>query len=408
MDSIYHNVRPRSKAEVEANKVKAARSAQLSRRASSAGSSGTMESKTETVAAPAEQQTKVTKRTNVKKSSAPAKKQQPKDIKKKSPTDFVNHTVKSILAFFTMLFTQIMDFLFKPAPVPGNYKNPNETQSWLADAWYWSILQPVVEGIENVPLDRHVLFVANHAMGSQDLPSAWSVTRRVSPTPLRTVADKFWWSIPAFHHIIEYHGGFPGTRDQCRAVLKQGNLMIYPEGVDGVAKSVKLPKYQLALKNRSGFASVAAAEKVAMIPVSIVGGEDYWDGWFDLPTGWILRILDGDDKRADFTFPVPKPWKIWPRKLYIKYGKPIETSQFNGEPTKEEVWELREQVRIQMEKQIAELRKKQARNEGTPFFNPSKLDLEVAKVRRQLAKQMEAAKHQQAKAEQTNKAIGGM
>jgi 1-acyl-sn-glycerol-3-phosphate acyltransferase len=158
-----------------------------------------------------------------------------------------------------------------------------------------------VEGRENVPAEGLFILAPTHR-SILDTPIASAVTRR----RMRFMgADKYWKS-NAFGRLLTALGGFPvsrGTADRealkrCIAVLEGGEpLVLFPEG-ERKSGPIVQPLFD-------GATYIAVKAGVPIVPVGIGGSE----------------------------LVMPKGSKfIYPRKLHVVIGKPIQASRNTDSP----------------------------------------------------------------------------
>jgi 1-acyl-sn-glycerol-3-phosphate acyltransferase len=185
---------------------------------------------------------------------------------------------------------------------------------------YWRI---DVAGLHNIPETGPALFVANHS-GALPFDGAMIATAlhlhdgRVA----RFLYDRFVANVGAVDTFYRRVGGVPASRDSALALLKQGeHVVIFPEGVSGVAKPFS-DRYRLRAFS-PGFARLALALDVPVVPVAVVGAEEIYplvgraEGVGKLlgmpyvpitPFFPVLGLLG--------TLPLPTKW-------FMKFGKPI-------------------------------------------------------------------------------------
>jgi 1-acyl-sn-glycerol-3-phosphate acyltransferase len=127
--------------------------------------------------------------------------------------------------------------------------------------------EATLEGVEHIPREGGALIVSNHALFALDTAVLGALLVRDLERSPRFLADRMLWKIPGFRQIITAIGALPGEPRAAEELLRRGELVVvYPGGVDD---SLKLSgeRYQLKWKQRSGFARVAMAAKVPIIPV---------------------------------------------------------------------------------------------------------------------------------------------
>lgn len=158
-----------------------------------------------------------------------------------------------------------------------------------------------IEGRENVPADGLFLLAPTHR-SILDTPIASGVTRR----RMRFMGADKYWKNNAFGRLLTALGGFPvsrGTADRealkrCIAVLEGGEpLVLFPEGERKSGPIVR-PLFD-------GATYIAVKAGVPIVPVGIGGSE---------------RVMP---KGAKF---------IYPRKLHVVIGKPIQASKDADSP----------------------------------------------------------------------------
>ena len=185
---------------------------------------------------------------------------------------------------------------------------------------YWRV---EAMGLENVPTSGPLLFVSNHS-GALPFDGAMIVTAlylhdgRVA----RFLYDRFVTAVGPVDTFYRRVGGVPAARQHAITLLERGEqVVIFPEGVSGVAKPFS-DRYRLRSFS-PGFARLALAHDVPVVPVAVVGAEEIYplvgraEGLGKLfgmpyvpitPFFPILGVLG--------TLPLPTKW-------FMKFGKPI-------------------------------------------------------------------------------------
>ena len=252
--------------------------------------------------------------------------------------------------------------------VDGAWKTPGALEIAAARAIFapWHHLTaPVFLHTDRVPQDRPVLFIANHTlMGVLDTPLLMlGIHERTGHYP-RSMADDFHYAVPLWRDMLSHFGAVPGSRDACRALMRDGaSLLVFPGGGREVFKR-RGEQYKLIWGKRSGFARMAFEAGYTIVPVAAVGADDCYRILLDqndLERYAPLRKLLSFAPRKDVGFPtivaglggtlVPIP-----ERFYFSFGEPIESAHFQGRGDDETmIFELREAVRMALEAEIADL-----------------------------------------------------
>jgi 1-acyl-sn-glycerol-3-phosphate acyltransferase len=132
-------------------------------------------------------------------------------------------------------------------------------------------------GLENIPDTGAALLVANHSGGipydgtllmygiHRDHPQH----RRVRPLVANFAFRAGWMS-----QVVARVGGVRASTETALPLLAEGELLaVFPEGLKGVGKLYR-ERYRLDRFGRGGFARLARAAGVPMLPVAIVGAEE--------------------------------------------------------------------------------------------------------------------------------------
>ena len=148
----------------------------------------------------------------------------------------------------------------------------------LAALLYKKYFNVRVFGQENIIDDRPLLVVANH---SGQLPYDAMLTSLAfmleikPPRILRAMIERFVTSLPFCNTFFAENGAVLGDRNNALHLLKRGeSLLVFPEGVRGVSKS-RSEYYELQSFTR-GFFRLALQTGVDILPVSIVGAEEFF------------------------------------------------------------------------------------------------------------------------------------
>lgn len=96
-----------------------------------------------------------------------------------------------------------------------------------------------------------------------------------NPIVLRPMIDRFMMKLPFFGKWALEGGAVLGDRKNCQNLLKAGeSVLVFPEGVKGVSKSTN-QFYHLQRFTR-GFLRLALSTGTPIIPISVVGAEEFY------------------------------------------------------------------------------------------------------------------------------------
>jgi 1-acyl-sn-glycerol-3-phosphate acyltransferase len=173
-----------------------------------------------------------------------------------------------------------------------------------------------VFGKENVS-DKPYMIVSNHtgqiAIDAMLICTAFVVD--VSPPRiLRSMVERFFTNLPFVGSWAAEGGSVLGDRQNCINLLEKGqSILVFPEGVKGIAKSTK-DYYQLQ-EFTKGFYRICAQLGVEIIPVSVIGAEEFFPYVYQAKSLAKMIGLPALPVSANF-IPLPSP-------VDIHIGKPI-------------------------------------------------------------------------------------
>jgi 1-acyl-sn-glycerol-3-phosphate acyltransferase len=216
---------------------------------------------------------------------------------------------------------------------------------FLYDRW-WRVH---TVGVENIPDDAPVLFVANRSgvLPYDGLMIAHACERE-HPTRLRPrflVAD---WlvTLPFSQPLLARIGGVRACQENAERLLASGQWVVaFPEGQKGALKPFN-ERYRLQRFGRGGFVSLAVRRRAVIVPTAVVGGEEIHPILY-LPQ-LAHRIL-GAPLTVTPTFPLLGPLGLvpLPSRWRIRFGDPIRFDDVAAERSDDPLYvnRKREQVR---------------------------------------------------------------
>ena len=197
---------------------------------------------------------------------------------------------------------------------------------WMFER-YWRV---EVRGLERVPVNGPVLFVANRSgMLPYDGMMLAHILERSIPglaRPRFMVAD---WlvTLPFVQPLLARMGGVRACRENSDRTLRTGRSVIaFPEGAKGATKTFR-ERYRLKRFGRGGVVRAAIDNDVPLVPVGIVGAEEAHPILFKSHT--VARPFGLPFIPITPTFPALGPLGLLPlpTKWVIVFGEPIDLSR---------------------------------------------------------------------------------
>ena len=210
---------------------------------------------------------------------------------------------------------------------------------------YWRV---EVSGAHHLPADGPALVVANHSgavpFDGAMICTAVEIHRRRT---LRFLYDRFVENLGPVSTFYKRVGGVVASRENALAVLREGEpVLLFPEGVPGVAKSFG-DRYRLRGFS-PGFARIALALDVPIVPVAVVGAEEMYPVIGRIEG--LGRLLGAPYVPLTPFFPLLGPLGAvpLPTKWFIRFGKPIRLPQVEGDTR----WQRARSEAIKMRRKI--------------------------------------------------------
>ena len=213
------------------------------------------------------------------------------------------------------------------------------------------ITEPKVYGVERIP-ERGVLFVGNHTLfGLVDVPFMASQLWRRRGIRLRGLGDHAHYRVPVWRNLLERSGMVRGTRENTRALMRQGqHILVFPGGTGEVFHG-RGQEYRLLWKERVGFARLAIEFGYPIVPFAAVGVEEMFDIVADQRTPGLAQVYPIISRLVGLPLPpvahgigptpIPRP-----ERLYFWFGEPIDTRRFAGQAGDDDAArQLRDEVR---------------------------------------------------------------
>jgi 1-acyl-sn-glycerol-3-phosphate acyltransferase len=240
-----------------------------------------------------------------------------------------------------------------PAPSPGLRSFLRTPPGRTALSFVIDYFHATLEGRANIPGDGGALIVSNHALFALDTAVFGALIVRDLGRNPRFLADRMLWKVPGFRQLIAAIGALPGEPRAAEQLLRMGELVVvYPGGVDDSLK-LSSERYQLKWKERAGFARVAMAAKVPIVPVVGFGIDEMYSvvGY----EHWMGRRLFGS-ARYDLPIAFGAFGTLLPRRAKQTYVA-LPRVDTTGDPQKkEDVERVRQATRDAIERHLSAVR----------------------------------------------------
>lgn len=155
-----------------------------------------------------------------------------------------------------------------------------KAQDILRKIWplYRRYFDTRVHNIQNIPTSGPFMVVSNHsgqiAIDGMLISTAF-VTEPENPIILRPMIERFMMGMPFIAKWTLEAGGVLGDRSNCSKLLEKGeSVLVFPEGVRGIAKSTQ--EFYHLKKFTRGFLRIALAQNVPILPIAVVGAEEFY------------------------------------------------------------------------------------------------------------------------------------
>ena len=169
-----------------------------------------------------------------------------------------------------------------------------------------------VQGIDRLP-DGGALLVANHTFGWDTAFAVARIRARTGRT-VWALGEHLWWRVPGLRRLASSVGVVDGTPENVDALLGAGELvLVLPGGLREAVKPREL-RYRLLWGHRYGFVRAAIRNRVPLVPLACIGGDD------------VFSIVGNAYTRGRrLRLPIPIPRLAWPHRAGLRFviGEPI-------------------------------------------------------------------------------------
>jgi 1-acyl-sn-glycerol-3-phosphate acyltransferase len=236
---------------------------------------------------------------------------------------------------------------------------------------FYAYFTPEFFGLENLNEKKPALYIANHSIyGVTDGTLYVAEAYLKKNVYIRGLADNMHFMVPGWRNIFMKLGFARASRENCSEMMKQKqHILVFPGGSREICKR-KGEEYKLVWKNHTGFARMAIQHGYDIIPIINVGGDDAYDivkdpeevipdnfwGKLFKKTPIYKNLLKEGEILPPLAYGVGETIFPKPVKLYFSYGKRISTKRFKKDAeSKENQWQLRNEVELAMNKMMLEL-----------------------------------------------------
>ncbi len=230
------------------------------------------------------------------------------------------------------------------------------------------LFRPVVYGADSIP-DRPCLFIGNHSLFALDTMVLWPVMQEELGIFARPMADRLFFNFDYVAAPLVKRGLVMGHPEVCDALMEAGqHILLYPGGAHESVKP-QSQRYNLQWKRRYGFLRLAAKHGYTIVPVAMVGPDEFYDNLYegyelpDTPLGQLLKRVGllTERTRQDLLPPLPMGAlsSLFPKlqRCLIGFGEPLDLAQYKGKRqlAQPQLKKLRDQLATEIEQQIAQL-----------------------------------------------------
>jgi 1-acyl-sn-glycerol-3-phosphate acyltransferase len=208
-----------------------------------------------------------------------------------------------------------------------SFRSAAKVARWL----YRNYFRASSFGIEHIPGNGRVLFVANH---SGQLPfdglviASAAFLEPTQPRLVRSMVEYFVPSVPFASYLFARWGQITGTPENCRRLLgAEEAVLVFPEGARGISKPFS-KRYQLAEFGK-GFMRLALEMQAPIVPVAVIGAEEQAPA---MNVKSLARLL-GTPSFPVVPYPPFLPIFPLPVKYRVYFSEPM---QFSGDPDDDE------------------------------------------------------------------------
>ena len=228
--------------------------------------------------------------------------------------------------------------------IEGSLSIDEDAQSATLEKMYRILkllASPTIVGAENIPTGP-VLYIGNHSTMALDVMVAVPALQQASGRFVRGMSDEIMYRNPALRKRIVGSGAVMGHQEIGSALFAAGkDLLLFPGGAYEANKNLD-ERYAIKWKQRTGFVRMAAKHGVPIVPVGIVGPDEWFGRYMDrdevansrLATLMKWAGVSDEFISSDQLPPIPRglfgTLCPKPQRVYISIGKPVATRAYKG------------------------------------------------------------------------------
>ncbi|MCP5203376.1 MAG: acyltransferase family protein [Pseudomonadales bacterium] len=244
--------------------------------------------------------------------------------------------------------------------------------------WMKVFMAPTLVGRENIP-EGPCLYIANHSTMAADVLVTVPVLYEASGRLVRGMSDEIMYRNKRMREFVVASGAVMGNQRIGDALFEAGkDALLFPGGAYEANKDLA-HRYEIMWKQRTGFTRMAARHGVPIVPLGIVGPDEWFGRYMDrseVAKSWLGKLLKRAGASEDFLHsdqlpPIPRGlfgsvMIPKPQKVYLCIGKPISTRRFKGKNISRATQEkLRDEARARLERCIADMLLLQAQDKDS-------------------------------------------
>ena len=252
-----------------------------------------------------------------------------------------------------------------------------EKQIALADRLYGLVklfANPTVVGAENIP-PGPVLYIGNHSTMAMDVMVALPALQKASGRFVRGMSDEIMYRNEKLRELIASSGAVMGHAKIGDALFEAGkDILLFPGGAHEANKDLH-ERYTIKWKQWTGFVRMAARHGVPIVPVGIVGPDEWFGRYMNrenVANSWLgalMKLGGASDEflQSDQVPPIPRGMfgTLLPRpqRAYVSIGEAISTRAYKGKTLSKKQQEgIRDEARKRLEQCIADMLLRQAQD----------------------------------------------